>query len=218
MKPYDWLFFDLDGTLTDSGLGIMRCAAHALRHFGIEVSDLNVLRPFIGPPLEDSFQQFYRFSPEQAEQAVRVYRERYRSIGVFENEVYPGIPECLDALRAAGYRLALATSKPMDMTAIVMDHFDLRRHFDCVMARDAEGRLHTKSDVIREALLTQGITQLDRVLMIGDRKFDILGAHELGLKAIGVLYGYGDRPEMEAAAADHIVSTVGVLRAYLLDE
>ena len=102
MKPYDWLFFDLDGTLTDSGLGIMRCAAHALRHFGIEVSDLNVLRPFIGPPLEDSFQQFYRFSHEQAEQAVRVYRERYRSIGVFENEVYPGIPECLDALRAAG--------------------------------------------------------------------------------------------------------------------
>lgn len=150
------LLFDLDGTLTDSGLGILRCAQYALGHFGIQVDDLDALRPFVGPPLEDSFIQFYGFTPEQADEAVRVYRERYFSIGVYENEVYPGTHEALAELCRRGHQLHIASSKNLPMVHEVLRHFDLAQYFTFIGARDEAGTRHTKADVLRH-VLTDGL-------------------------------------------------------------
>lgn len=215
------LLFDLDGTLTDSGLGILRCAQYALAHFGIQVDDLDELRPFVGPPLEDSFIQFYGFSPEQADEAVRVYRERYFRIGVYENEVYPGTHEALAELCRRGHRLHIASSKNLPMVHEVLRHFDLARFFTFVGARDEAGIRHTKADVLRH-VLTDGLglrlgadgrlaaAQQGEALplMIGDRFYDVEGAHAVGLPAMGILWGgYATRQEFVDCGADYIVET-----------
>ena len=201
MKKCHYLFFDLDGTLTDSALGILRTAAFALGHFGIQVDDLHTLRPFVGPPLEDSFKEFYGFSDAQAHEAVEIYRGRYEAVGVHENAPYPGVHDCLRALREQGFRLAVATSKPEKTARVVLDEFRLAGYFDFVCGRDAEGRLHTKADVIRHVLAHwEGVRREDSV-MIGDRKYDVLGARETGMDSIGALWGYGSRDELAGAGA-----------------
>ena len=202
MKKYHYLFFDLDGTLTDSALGILRTAAYALRHFGIQVDDLGVLRPFVGPPLEDSFKEFYGFTDMQAREAVEIYRGRYEVIGVHENAPYPGVHDCLRTLKAQGFRLVLATSKPEKTARVVLDEFRLAGYFDFVCGRDAEGRLHTKADVIRQIFGHLGVdVKVEDAVMIGDRKYDILGAREVGMDSIGALWGYGSREELAGAGA-----------------
>ena len=127
---YDYLFFDLDGTLTDSGKGIMRSVAHALLFFGIEESDDANLKRFVGPPLETSFSEFYGLNEEETNKAISLYQERYKPIGVYENEPYEGIEECLQSLKDAGYRLVVATSKPVDMAIKVLEHFNLKHYFE----------------------------------------------------------------------------------------
>ena len=248
------LIFDLDGTLTDSGLGILRCAQFALDHFGIRVDDLDLLRPFVGPPLEDSFIQFYGFTPEQADEAVRVYRERYFTTGVYENEVYPGTTEALDELRRRGYRMGIGSSKNEPMVHEVLRHFHLAHYFDFIAARDEAGVRHSKADVLRHALAMEGCTLPDRegstlpkkegctlperegstlpdtadsepawlqpsaapALMIGDRFYDIEGAHEVGLPAVGILWGgYATRQEMDDCHADFIADTWDDLLGFL---
>ncbi len=205
---YPTLIFDLDGTLTDSGLGILRCAQYALRHFEINVENLDELRPFVGPPLEDSFIQFYGFTPEQANKAVAVYRERYFTTGVYENEVYPGTHEALAELKRRGYRMGIGSSKNEPMVLEVLRYFNLRPYFDFIAARDEAGIRHTKADVLRHALKTQGITDPQSVLMIGDRFYDVEGAHEVGMPAVGILWGgYATREEMVNCHADYIVDT-----------
>ena len=202
MKQYHYLFFDLDGTLTDSALGILRTAAYALRHFGIQVDDLGVLHPFVGPPLEDSFKEFYGFTDMQAREAVEIYRGRYEVIGVHENAPYPGVHDCLRTLKAQGFRLVLATSKPEKTARVVLDEFRLAGYFDFVCGRDAEGRLHTKADVIRQIFGHLGVdVKVEDAVMIGDRKYDILGAREVGMDSIGALWGYGSREELAGAGA-----------------
>lgn len=205
---YSTLIFDLDGTLTDSGLGIMRCARHALLHFGINVEDLDALRPFVGPPLEDSFIDFYGFTPEEAEEAVRVYRERYFTTGVYENEVYPGTREALAELKRRGYRMGIGSSKNEPMVREVLRHFGLAQYFDFVTARDEADLRHTKADVLRHALESEGIDDARHALMIGDRFYDIEGAHEVGMPAVGILWGgYATRQEMVDCQAEYIVET-----------
>lgn len=207
-KQYNTIFFDLDGTLVDSGEGIMKCAQYALEKLGIHVDDYRTLRPFVGPPLEDSFKDFYHLDDEHAQLGVQAYRERYYSIGIYEQVLYPGVVEFLEELHRRGYRLAIATSKLQRMAKIVTEEvFDLAGHFDNIFGRDDECTLHTKADVINHGLKTTGITDRSRVLMIGDRKFDINGAKECHLTSVGVLFGYGDRPEFEAAGADYICSS-----------
>lgn len=202
MKKYHYLFFDLDGTLTDSALGILRTAAYALRHFGIQVDDLGVLHPFVGPPLEDSFKEFYGFTDMQAREAVEIYRGRYEVIGVHENAPYPGVHDCLRTLKAQGFRLVLATSKPEKTARVVLDEFRLAGYFDFVCGRDAEGRLHTKADVIRQIFGHLGVdVKVEDAVMIGDRKYDILGAREVGMDSIGALWGYGSREELAGTGA-----------------
>lgn len=204
---YQYILFDLDGTLTNSELGITKSVQHALKKFGIEVEDRTVLRPFIGPPLGESFQVYYGLSKEESEQAIKYYRERFSVKGLYENEVYEGVEKMLQDLKESGKELILATSKPEKFTMLILEHFDLLKYFDFVAGATMDGSRGEKADVIRYALELSGIEDKSEVIMIGDRKFDILGAKENGLASMGVLYGFGDREELTEAGADYIVET-----------
>ncbi len=214
---WDVILFDLDGTLTDSKVGITTCAAYGLKHFGIEVEDLDSLTKFIGPPLMDSYMEFYGFTREQAEEAVRIYRERYHEVGWSENTPYPGVHELCAKLQAAGKKLIVATSKPENQATRIMDYFGLAPYFDLVCGPGLNDPDHgKKSQVIRNALQRAGITDLSRVVMVGDRLYDIHGAHEVGLPVIGVLYGFGDRAEHEEHGADYLAADLAELESLLL--
>ena len=201
------MLFDLDGTLTDPGLGITNSVMYALRKFGINVSDRSQLYPFIGPPLRDSFRVYYGFSDEQCERAVRYYREYFKKSGMYENEVYDGINELLTRLKASGRSLVVATSKPEVFALEILRHFDLYKYFDFVAGATLNDVRNQKADIIKYALETLNITEKKSAIMIGDRKHDIIGAKETGLDSIGVLYGYGTYDELKNAGATYIADT-----------
>lgn len=215
-KNYKYLFFDLDGTLMKSGEGIERCAQHALRHFGINIENLEDLRPFVGPPLEDSFKDFYHFTPEQIHEATSIYGERYARFGAYEAEPYEGVFEFLQKMKEAGKIMVLATSKKINMARRVAEHFKLAPYFDYIGARDEAGTLHTKADVIRNIIKVLHIEDTREIVMIGDRKFDIIGAKEVGIDSIGVLYGYGDAEELTQAGATYLATDYQALESILL--
>ena len=192
---YDYLLFDLDGTLTDPGEGITNSVIYALKKWGIEVKDRRELYPFIGPPLSASFSKYYGFSESDSLKCVEYYREYFRDKGIFENRVYSGIPELLETLQRSGKRLVLATSKPELFAKRILEHFDLTRYFFFVAGASMDESRNKKADVIRYALKELGEPERDRVVMIGDREQDVTGAKLNGLDSIGVLYGYGDREE-----------------------
>ena len=202
MKNYDIILFDLDGTLTDSELGITSCVEYALNHFGIEVEDKKSLRPFIGPPLLDSFREYFGMSYEQAEEAVAKYRERYNVKGMFENRVYDGIDTLLDKLKQQGKTLVLATSKPEKYAVMILEHFGLDGYFDEIVGAELHhGGRNSKEDVIRCAMERLGIQDKSGVVLVGDTKFDLLGATVCGIDCIGVLYGFGSREELVGTVA-----------------
>ena len=203
---YKYYLFDLDGTLTDPGIGITNSVMYALEKFGIHVSDRETLYPFIGPPLVDSFSKYFGFDEKQALQAVEYYREYFREDGIFENVVYEGIPEMLGELKSRGAIFALATSKPYEFSVRILDHFDLHQYFDIVGAATMDGRISRKADVISHLIDKLGETEKSSILMIGDRDQDIDGAKANGLQSAGVLWGYGSRDELMDAGADYIVS------------
>ena len=215
---YHYLLFDLDGTLTDSAPGICRCVQYALGKMGITVTDLKSLEVFVGPPLRQSFQKYFSMDAETAEAAIVFYRERFSTIGKYENSPYEGIAALLAELKKAGYKLAVASSKPEVFVDDIMHHFDLYDYFDCIVGSDLEGKRDTKAAVIREVIRRMGITEEIRkeMLMIGDRCFDIEGAKEEGLHSVGVYYGFARDGELEAAGADYIVNTVSELGTLLL--
>ena len=215
MKHYTHLFLDLDGTLSDSAPGIVRSAQYALEAFGIHVDNLDDLLCFVGPPLEESFQEFYHLTPSQADEAVKVYRRRYEKIGVYENALYPGIPQFLDKARQAGKVLMVATSKPQRMADLVLSHFGIADRFAFVGGREDSSR-RTKEEVIRYVMKENGLTRTEDIVMIGDRKHDVLGAKAVGMDSVGVLYGYGSRDEFQAAGATYIVDTLKELEELLL--
>lgn len=210
------LLFDLDGTLTDPELGITNSVAYALDFYGIHVEDRKTLHPFIGPPLRDSFERYYGFSKEKAEEAIWKYREYFSTKGLLENEVYDGIIPMLKMLKEAGKTLIVATSKPTVYSRQILEHFGLAEYFDDVQGSCLDGTRDAKAEVIAYALEQNHVTDLDAAVMIGDRCYDIEGAKKCGLESIGVLYGYGDRQEMEAAGAGHIVNNVAELKELLL--
>ncbi len=205
---YNYILFDLDGTLTDPEIGITTCVMYALNKFGIEVEDRKELHPFIGPPLLYSFHEYYGLSEEECKQAVVYYRERFSVTGLYENEVYEGIPELLKTLKDMGKTLILATSKPEEYAIKILKHFDLYQYFDFVAGATFDGSRDEKADVIAYALEISGITDKSLAIMIGDRNYDILGAKEHGLSSMGVLFGFGDREELEKAGADYIAAEV----------
>lgn len=217
MKKY--LLFDLDGTLTDPKVGICTCVQYALSSFGIEEPDLDKLEPFIGPPLKESFMNFYGFDEEKAEAAIAKYRERFSTVGLFENEIYEGIPRMLKALSAQGMFLAVASSKPTVYVERILEHFKIRKYFKAVVGSELDGTRVNKDEVVEEALRRlfgdQPVNKAE-VYMIGDRKFDVEGAKIQGVESVGVTYGYGGMEELREAKADYIVRSVEELQSFLL--
>ncbi|MBR2875290.1 MAG: HAD hydrolase-like protein [Clostridia bacterium] len=203
---YTHLFFDLDGTLVDSGEGIIKGIEYSLKKFGITVEDNSVLRAFIGPPLVDSFKQHYGFETEKAMLAIKYYREYYNEIGIRQAYVYNGLVETLQALKDKGYVLAVATSKPEVLANRVLEYFGLAKFFDTISGASLDERLSHKDVILDYALKKYGVDRA-KCLMIGDRKFDVLGAKANSIDCLGVLYGYGDLPEMQKAGATYIVKT-----------
>jgi phosphoglycolate phosphatase len=213
---WDVVLFDLDGTLTDSGLGVGNGVLYALAKMGFAKPNDAELRKYLGPPLWTSFSDYAGMDETQTIEAVRLYREYYNEIGAYENSVYPGIPELLTKLVADGKRLAVATSK-VDYAAVnILQHFNMDHFFDVIAGSDETGELRgTKALVIGHALAELRMCDGTSIVMIGDREHDILGAKELGIPGIGVLYGYGDRAELDSAGAIEIVSNVSGLEVAL---
>ena len=200
--------FDLDGTLTDPEEGITRCVAYALAHFGIEVSELRSLRKFIGPPLKDSFMEFYGLSEPDALAAIDKYRERFSAIGIFENRLYPGIESVLSQLCGDGLTLAVASSKPEVYVKQILEHFNLSRFFTAVCGSELDGRRTDKAEVISYALAALSSPPAADCVMVGDRMHDIIGARKNSLRSVGVLYGFGSRVELLQAGADRLAEAV----------
>lgn len=212
---YNIVLFDLDGTLTDPGLGITNSAAHALCYWGIHVEDRSTLYPFIGPPLQDSFQNFYGFSEADSKLAIERFREYFREKGIFENEIYEGVEPMLKLLKDHGKTIILATSKPEDFAKTILAHFHLEPYFDYVAGASMDETRCKKADVISYALRSCSITDLSGIVMVGDREHDIIGAKQIGIDSIGVLYGYGDREELEQAGATYIAETVSDIISFI---
>lgn len=216
MKRYDVILFDLDGTLTDSSPGIINSIIYALNKYGISVEDTAILRKFLGPPLHESFKEHFGFDDEKAMEAVNYYREYFSTKGLLENRVYDGIPELLKNLADNGKRLIVATSKPQEFTDRIMQHFDLEKYFEFIAGSNMDGTRSKKAEVIEYALNKCRITDKSNVVMVGDRKHDIIGAKAVGIDSIGVEYGYGDYDELNTAGATYIVKTVNDLKNIIL--
>jgi phosphoglycolate phosphatase len=216
---YDVVLFDLDGTLTDSALGMVNCLRFALDDMGIPVPPDATIRTFLGPPLVDTFRDHFDMTDDQVDYAIAKYRERYHLVGLFENDVYPGIPELLDALGRTDAVLAVATSKPTYSATRILEHFGLAGHFVFIGGADLEGVRHNKASVIEHTLeeLTDRrlYSPASSIVMIGDREHDVRGARAHGIDCIGVLWGYGSAGELLDAGAAPLVETPADLLAVL---
>lgn len=213
---FEYILFDLDGTITDSGEGITKSVQYALKSFGISVDNLEDLNKFIGPPLKDSFKKYYNFDDEKAELGLKKYREYYADKGIFENNLYDGIVELLDTLVKNNKKIILATSKPEVYAKQILKYFKIDKYFNFVAGSDFEETRVKKGDVIKYALEGAKVSELSKVIMVGDREHDIIGAKENNIKSIGVLYGYGDVVELTQARAEYIVKTPNELLNNLL--
>lgn len=200
------VLFDLDGTLTDSGLGIMNSVHYAIEKYGMNV-DESQLPGFIGPPLQQHFQEVCGVGDEEGKRLVSLYRERYADIGIFENKMYPGIMELLKKLKEHGFCICMATSKPEKFALQIAEYFQFAEYFDVIGGSLMDGRRVDKAEVIEYVLNSCGAENREQVLMIGDRSHDMIGAKTAGVHSMGVLFGYGSREELEAAGAEWIAET-----------
>lgn len=205
---YRYILFDLDGTLTDPKIGITKSVQYALKKFNIEVKNLDTLEKFIGPPLKDSFMEFYSFDEEQAIKAIVYYREYFKDKGMFENKVYEHIPDLLKKLKEAGCTLIVATSKPTIFSEQIIKHFNLNTYFDEVAGSNLDGTRSNKGEIIKYIINKYEISNLSEAVMIGDRRYDILGAQKNNIASIGVTYGYGSKEELINAKAMYIADDV----------
>lgn len=198
------VLFDLDGTLIDSSEGITKSVQYALKHFGIEEPDLTKLQKFIGPPLAGSFENFYQFSKEDAQRAVKVYRERYVPIGCYEVKLYPHVKEAIVALKEKGYKICLASSKPEKLCRKIMEHLEIAELFDEICGASEDGKIGTKEEVLLELFRRIDVPKSEMVL-VGDTIYDVEGANLVGIESIGVTFGFGDLEEMKASGAKAII-------------
>lgn len=217
MGKYEYLFFDLDGTIIDSFESVTRCFAYALESYGIYVKDLNELKPILGPPLLDAFISLYGFSEEEAVKAVAKYRERYIHTYVSESKIYEDIKDVLEGLYKKGYKLVLATSKPEKYARTIIDHYDISKYFYFITGATMDKTRDSKTKVLQYILSELKIEDLSKVVMIGDRKFDLFGADKFGLDAIGVLYGYGEEEELENSPHVFLAKTPEELYNYIVE-
>jgi phosphoglycolate phosphatase len=213
---FEYILFDLDGTITDSGEGITKSVQYALKYFDILVSNLEDLYKFIGPPLKESFKEYYKFDEEKADIALVKYREYYADRGIYENSLYDGIIELLDTLKNDNKTIILATSKPEVYAKQILEYFKIDKYFTVVAGSDFEETRVKKGDVIKYALESAKISDLSKVIMVGDREHDIIGAKENNIKSIGVTYGYGDVIELTQARADYIANSTNQLLNIIL--
>ena len=212
---YEVILFDLDGTLTDPKVGITKSVQYALAKFNIDEPDLDKLVPFIGPPLVESFQEFYSLSETEAIAGVGYYREYFTKAGMFENAVYPGIKDMLALLVEQGKQLIIATSKPTVYSEQIIEHFGMTQFFQSIVGSNLDGSRIHKAEVIAYSLAD--LSQVDRkkIVMVGDRKHDIVGAQKNDIDVIAVEYGYGTAVELQTAKPTYIVSTVNELAEIL---
>lgn len=196
----NYLLFDLDGTLTDSAEGIINSVKYTADKLGLAEPDRDTLRKFIGPPLAESFSKLLGLPQDEIKHAISVYREYFSAVGIYENRLYPWTAELLVMLRAAGFKMAVATSKPEVYAGNIITRFQLEKYFDCICGIPLDNPKSTKADVIRRAL---EILKCDKgsTVMVGDRSYDVAGAAACGIPCIGVLYGYGEAGELESAGA-----------------
>lgn len=212
---YKYILFDLDGTLTDPQEGITNCVKYALEYFGIHETDYKNLMRFIGPPLVNSFCEYYGFDKEKSLKAVNKYRERFAKVGLFENRVYDGIHEALQRLVNAGHVLALATSKPHIYADQIIKKYGLRGYFKCICGSELDGTRNDKDKVIEYAIEKLNCPK-DKVIMVGDRRHDIIGAKKCGIVSCGVRFGYAEPGELEEAGADYIAEDINDMVKILL--
>lgn len=215
-NDFKYILFDLDGTITDSGEGITKSVQYALKNFDILVDNLEELYKFIGPPLKESFKEYYKFDEEKANLALIKYREYYADKGIYENNLYDGIIELLDKLKENGKTIILATSKPEVYAKQILKYFKIDKYFTFVAGSDFEETRVRKGDVIKYALEGAKISDLSKVIMVGDREHDIIGAKENNIKSIGVLYGFGNVIELTQARAEYIAKNTNELLDILL--
>lgn len=206
------ILFDLDGTLTDSGEGIINCAILALEHYGLPIPSREEMRTFVGPPLHESFIR-HGVPANQAEEAIRIYRSRYIPIGAYENTPYPGVRELLETLKSQGHTLYVATSKPEEMSIKILEHFDLAKYFDRICGASMDTSRSSKEAVIAYLIDLNG--RADNMVMVGDTKFDIIGAKAHGIPGIGVSWGYGKVEQMQEAGAVAIAESMDALLSLL---
>ena len=216
MKSYKYILFDLDGTLTDSKVGITKATKYALEYFDIKINDLDDLCKFIGPPIKEAFVEFYNFNDKETEIAVERFRKYYRETGILENKPYKHVEKVLKEIKDNGKILIVATSKSTDSAIKILKYFDLLKYFDFVGGSDILENRNTKGKVIKYILDKNNITNLSKVLMIGDRKYDCLGAKENNIDSMGVLYGYGSFKELENAGATIIVKNIEDINKVLI--
>ena len=202
------ILFDLDGTLIDSSEGITKSAQYALSHFGISEPDRNSLFFFIGPPLINTFMEHYGFTKERALEAVEKYRERYNKIGIFECSLFPGVKECLAALKAGGFRIGLASSKLEKSCERILEHFGILDMFDEVVGATFDGRIDTKEEVLNEVMRRWSDISRDEMCLIGDTMFDIEGANRVNVPSIAVSFGFGEVNEMVSAGAKAVIDDI----------
>ncbi len=200
MKKFDYVIFDLDGTLTDNGIGITNSVTYALKKYGITPPPREELYKFVGPPLVNSFMEYYGLTPENAQKCVLYYREYFNDKGIRENVILPGAKELLIRLKNDGYTLILATGKPEAAAKIVLENFGISEYFSCVCGVDPYDKLLTKAEVIARALEVSGADP-SRSVMVGDRMHDVIGSKAFNIPCIGVTFGYGSEEELKNAGA-----------------
>ncbi|MBQ0092900.1 MAG: HAD-IA family hydrolase [Clostridiales bacterium] len=208
--------FDLDGTLVDTTEGVIKCIDHALKHFGLPIEDTVPFGYYMRPPLFESFTKFAGLSEQDARTAIEIYRERYDTLGKKECFVPDGIEEILQGLCGQGKQLAVSTSKLETAAVEVLERFGLAKYFATVSGSDPEEKVSSKEAVIEQALDRLGVTDKSRVLMIGDRKYDILGAKKCGIRSLGLYAGAAEPGEMENAGADYVAHSVAEMKSLLL--
>lgn len=213
---YNYILFDLDGTLTDPKVGITKSVQYSLEKNGIIVESLSDLEKFIGPPLKESFMEFYSFNEVKSIQAIEYYREYFKDKGIFENEVYEGILILLKELKKRGLIIGVATSKPTVFAERIIEYFGLTEYFDLIIGSNLDGTRTNKAEIIRYAIEKLAVENLNEIIMIGDRKHDVIGAQKNNIDSIGVLYGYGSLEEMEAINPTYIVNSISNLHQLLI--
>lgn len=216
MDKYKVILFDLDGTLSDPKVGITKSVQYALQKMGFNETDMDKLECFIGPPLQVSFAEYYNFDKVQTQQAIDLYRERFKVKGMFENELYSNIPLLLNSLKETGFILVVATSKPTVFAEQILEHFNIEKYFELIVGSNLDGTRASKTEVIQYILDKYNEYKLDDFIMIGDRKHDIMGANNTGIDSIGVTYGYGLFEELSHSNPTHIVENVNQLKDILI--